>query len=313
MKVGVLANRHYAGLQLLLQRLYEVAGAVGMEFCLETDLTGSFPSPTPSLEDSLDDLDWVLTLGGDGTFLRGARIAGPRGIPVLGCNLGRLGFLTVVAQEDLEDALAQIARGDCKVEQRLALQVAVRSAGKDGSSSEDPSVEDSNGDGPGGGRPGEPGTESFYSVNDAVIHKSGTARLITLRLWADEEQIGQYSADGIIVATATGSTAYSLSAGGPILVPTMEGIIATPISPHTLAVRPVVLPPSTRITVELLSAHGDLALTVDGQPGSKLRSRDSVEISRSEHPVQVYRLPGYSFFSVLRRKLRWGDVRPSDG
>ena len=302
MRVGVLANRHYADLQPLLQRLHEVAGAVGMEFCLEGDLIGSLPDPTPSLEDSLDDLDWVLTLGGDGTFLRGARIAGPRGIPVLGCNLGRLGFLTVVAQEDLEDALAQIARGDCKVEQRLALQVAVRPAGQEGSSR----------GGPSGDGPSEAGTDSFYSVNDAVIHKSGTARLITLRLWADDEQIGQYSADGIIVATATGSTAYSLSAGGPILVPTTEGIIATPISPHTLAVRPVVLPPTTRITVELLSSHGDLALTVDGQPGSELRPRDSVEISRSEHPVRVYRLPGYSFFSVLRRKLRWGDVRPSN-
>jgi NAD+ kinase len=276
----------------LLQRLHPVAGSLGMALCIERDLVDSLPSPVPALEDSLDDLDWVLTLGGDGTFLRGARIAGPRGIPVLGCNLGRLGFLTVVAREELEDALGKIVRGECEEEQRLALQVNVRPR----------EAED----------PGDDGTDGFYSVNDAVIHKSGTARLITLRLWADEEQIGQYSADGIIVATATGSTAYSLSAGGPILVPTMEGIIATPISPHTLAVRPVVLPPTTRVTVELLSAHGDLALTVDGQAGGDLRPRDSVEIRRSEHPVRLYRLPGYSFFSVLRRKLRWGDVRPSD-
>lgn len=292
MRVGVLANRHYAGMEELLQRLHGVAGSLGMEFSIERDLIDSLPSPAPSLEDSLDDLDWVLTLGGDGTFLRGARIAGPRGIPVLGCNLGRLGFLTVVAREELEDALGKIVRGECEEEQRLALQVNVRPKGTE--------------------EPGDDGSDGFYSVNDAVIHKSGTARLITLRLWADDEQIGQYSADGIILATATGSTAYSLSAGGPILVPTMEGIIATPISPHTLAVRPVVLPPTTRITVELLSSHADLALTVDGQAGGDLQPRDSVEIRRSEHPVRLYRLPGYSFFSVLRRKLRWGDVRPSD-
>lgn len=291
MRVGVVTNRYYQGMGALLERLLEVAESLGMELYVEQDLENSFPGSAGTLEESLDRLDWVLTLGGDGTFLRGARIAGPRGLRVLGCNLGRLGFLTVVPREELEDALEMIASGACGEEQRLALQVTVRREGED--------------------RPPET-APSLYSVNDAVIHKSGTARLITLRLWADDEPIGQYSADGIIVATATGSTAYSLSAGGPILVPTMNGIIATPISPHTLAVRPVVLPATTKITVELLSGHDDLALTVDGQPGTDLSARDSVEVTRSEHPVRLFRLPGHSFFSVLRRKLRWGDVRPSD-
>jgi NAD+ kinase len=291
MRVGVVTNRYYQGMEELLERLVGVAGPLGMELYVEEDLANSVPGSAGKLEESLDGLDWVLTLGGDGTFLRGARIAGPRGLRVLGCNLGRLGFLTVVAREELDDALEVIASGTCGEEQRLALQVTVRREGED--------------------RPAET-APSYYSVNDAGIHKSGTARLITLRLWADAEPIGQYSADGIILATATGSTAYSLSAGGPILVPTMDGIIATPISPHTLAVRPVVLPATTKVTVELLSGHDDLALTVDGQPGTDLSARDSVEVACSEHPVRLFRLPDYSFFSVLRRKLRWGDVRPSD-
>ena len=291
MRVGVVTNRHYEGMEALLAWLVGVARSLGMELHLERDLADSVPGSAAALEGSLDELDWVLTLGGDGTFLRGARIAGPRGLRVLGCNLGRLGFLTVVAQDELEDALGMIASGDCGEEQRLALHVTVRPGGEPHRAEAD--------------------ALTYYSVNDAVIHKSGTARLITLRLWADDEQIGQYSADGIILATATGSTAYSLSAGGPILVPTMEGIIATPISPHTLAVRPVVLPATTRVRVELLSSHDDLALTVDGQAGTDLSARDTVDVSRSEHPVRLFRLPGYSFFSVLRRKLRWGDVRPS--
>lgn len=289
MRVGVVTNPHYEGMDELLERLAGVAASLGLELCLEQDGTGSPPETGPSLEESIDELDWVLTLGGDGTFLRGARIAGPRGLPVLGCNLGRLGFLTVVARDELEDALRVVASGECEEERRVALRVTVRR----------------------GDATGDPGP-AFYSVNDAVVHKSGTARLITLRLWADDETIGQYSADGIIVATATGSTAYSLSAGGPILVPTMDGLIATPISPHTLAVRPVVLPATTRVTVEILEGNDDLALTVDGQPGTELRAGDRVDVVRSEHPVRLFRLPGYSFFSVLRRKLRWGDVRPSD-
>lgn len=289
-RVGVVTNPHYPGMDELLGRLAGVAASLGMQLHLEGDGAESLPGTGRPLEEALEELDWVLTLGGDGTFLRGARIAGPRGLRVLGCNLGRLGFLTVVARDELEEALRVIASGDCDEEQRVALHVSVRPEGKDASA--DPS-------------------RVFYSVNDAVVHKSGTARLITLRLWADDEPIGQYSADGIIVATATGSTAYSLSAGGPILVPTMDGLIATPISPHTLAVRPVVLPATTRVTVEILGGNDDLALTVDGQPGTRLSARDRVDVVRSEHPVRLFRLPGYSFFSVLRRKLRWGDVRPS--
>lgn len=288
MKVAVVGNEHYPRLEVLLDRLEGIADRLGLELWFEAGLgrTGAGIAPA-SLEGGYD---LVLTLGGDGTLLRGARAAGPHGIPVLGCNLGRLGFLTLVQEDELETSLAAVAGGDFELEERVALDVFVRRAD-------------------GGGASAGP----YYTVNDAVIHKSGFARLITLRVWADDEEVGHYSADGIIVATATGSTAYSLSAGGPIIVPTLEGIVATPISPHTLAVRPVVFPATTTLQVELLSDSDDLALTVDGQSGEGLACGDRVEIVRSAHPLRLVRLPGHSFFAVLRRKLRWGDVRPLHG
>lgn len=287
-RLGVLGNVEHAGLEPVLERLSAIAESLGLVIHPGLDLAGRLNTGAGPLEEALDEIDAILTLGGDGTLLRGARMAGPRGVAVLGCNLGRLGFLTAVAQEELEIALQHAAAGECVEERRLALEVQVDRR-----------------------RPG--GQEApFYSVNDAVIHMSGFARMIMLRVWADEEEIGQYSADGIILSTATGSTAYSLSAGGPILVPNLDAIVATPISPHTLAVRPVVLPGGTRVSVELLSGHEEMALTVDGQTGSTLRVGDVVRVVRSEHPLRLLRLPEDSFFSVLRRKLRWGDVRPTD-
>jgi NAD+ kinase len=131
-------------------------------------------------------------------------------------------------------------------------------------------------------------------------------------VWVDEEEIGQYSADGIIISTATGSTAYSLSAGGQILVPGLDALVATPICPHTLAVRPVVVPSSAIIRVEVLSREAEMVLTVDGRAGGRLQTGDRVITHSAEHPVRLIRFPGQAFFSVLRHKLKWGDVRPPD-
>ncbi len=308
MRVGVVGNLDYPDLESLLAKLDDFAGSLGVQLYYEGALVELAPASVQPLEDEIERMELFLTLGGDGTLLRGARVAGRLGIPVLGCNLGRLGFLTMVAREDLEAALARLARGEFEEEERLALRVTVRSRGQD---EQVPAEEEIS------LRPSEQLQDlapagGYYTVNDAVVHKRGFARLITLRVWADDDEVGQYSADGIILSTATGSTAYSLSAGGPILEPTMDGIVATPISPHTLAVRPLVLPASTRVAVELLSEHEDCALTIDGQTGCRLRVGDRIEVVRSGHPLRLVTFPGHSFFSVLKRKLRWGDVRPPD-
>jgi NAD+ kinase len=309
-RIGVVANLHYPGLEQVLERLSGAADRLGYELWPERSLMGRLGGSHESLQDSVSSVDLVLTLGGDGTLLRGAHVAGPRGLPVLGCNLGRLGFLTMIPQEELEEALERLAAGEFEEDRRQALQVRVRrsgSASHESGDAESGSAESGDVDRMETARQAD---GSFYALNDAVIHKSGFARMITLQLWADDDEIGHYSADGLIIATPTGSTAYSLSAGGPILVPGMDGILATPISPHTLAVRPVVLPGSTKLSVELLSEEGEIALTVDGQTGSHLGTGDRVEIERSGHSLRLIRFPGVSFFTVMRRKLRWGDVRP---
>ena len=286
MRFAIIGNPESPDVEPLLERVERKAAELGIALVFEPGLATHPRREAVPLEEIGEDTALVLTLGGDGTLLRAARVAAPLGIPVLGCNLGRLGFLTLVPQDELEGAMSSVASGEYELEERLALRIEVHVNGSDG-----------------------PREQRFHAINDAVIHKSGFARLISYRVRADDDVVGHYSADGIIVSTATGSTAYSLSAGGPIVAPTMEGIVATPISPHTLAVRPVVFPGDTRISVELLSGDHDLQLTVDGQRGGPLAVGDRVEVVRSRHPVRLVRLPDYSFFNVLRRKLRWGDVR----
>ncbi|WP_420462301.1 NAD(+)/NADH kinase [Candidatus Palauibacter sp.] len=286
MRFAIVGNPESPHLEPLLARVERKAAELGISLVFEPSLATDGRRESAPLEEIGEDVALVLTLGGDGTLLRAARVAAPLGIPVLGCNLGRLGFLTLVPTDELEAAMSSVASGEYDLEERLTLRIEVRVNGSDA-----------------------PESKSFHAINDAVIHKSGFARLISYRVLADDDVVGQYSADGIILATATGSTAYSLSAGGPIVSPTMEGIVATPISPHTLAVRPVVFPGDTRISVELLSGDHDLQLTVDGQRGCPLSVGDRVQVVRSRHPVRLVRLPDYSFFTVLRRKLHWGDVR----
>ena len=287
MRIGVLGSRSYEELEEVLERVRRRADELGAGLAVGGEAAAELGPDLPSLEEAWDDIDVLVTLGGDGTLLRGAREAGPRGIPVLGCNLGRLGFLTASSPGELEAAMGRLVAGEYRVEERLTLRVEVPT-----------------GEGGGGDEGG------FYALNDAVVHKSGFARLITLRVRVDGEEVGQYSADGIVLATATGSTAYSLSAGGPVLVPELDALVATPISPHTLAIRPLVVPAEAVLEVEVGPRSEQPVLTVDGQSGTSLRAGDRVRASRSNQPVKLVQFPGHSFFTVLRRKLHWGDVRP---
>jgi NAD+ kinase len=298
MRVGVHGHPEHATLPDALRTLESCAERLGLELFLSEEIArfqdeaGRPILEGPAIPEKFEGIDVLLTLGGDGTLLHGARAAGPNDVPVLGCNLGHLGFLTAAQSDELCQVLERFQAGETVEEKRLTLDVSV----------ERPTIS--------GETYGARGW-SGYVLNDAVVHKGGFARLIRLRVWVDDEEIGQYSADGIVVATATGSTAYSLSAGGPILVPVMDAIVASPICPHTFAVRPVVVPGDSVITIELTSDVGGILVTVDGQAGGTVAPGDRVRVARSPHPVRLVRLPEDNFFKVLRRKLRWGDVRPS--
>lgn len=234
----------------------------------------------PRAQISSHRLDLVVVLGGDGTLLSAARITAAVDVPLLGVNLGSLGFLTEVPLQSLYAMLEAIVQGRAAVERRSLMQVELLRE--------------------------ETMPGSYLVFNDAVVNKTALARLNTYDLYIDKAFVASYRADGMIVATPTGSTAYSLSAGGPVLMPIVKAFVITPVAPHSLTHRPLVVPDSVEIEI-LLHSEGEVAyLSLDGQPGLDLRDGDRVRCRRSEHQVSLFRT-GSDFFHVLRTKLKWGE------
>jgi NAD+ kinase len=230
------------------------------------------------------ELDALITFGGDGTLLRGARLLAGREVPILGVNLGRVGFLTTATRETLGPALDALVAGRYVTERRQALQAAI--IDPDGNA-----------------------RSTQMAVNDVAIHKGGVARVIRVDVYIQGENVGPYSADGIIVATPTGSTAYSLSAGGPIVVPGVEAMVVTPICAHTLAVRPLVVPATYTVVIEPMAGWADdLLVSFDGQTGTTLVPGERVDVRRADSRVLLIRLGDDGFFSRMRKKLHWGDL-----
>jgi NAD+ kinase len=282
--MGVVGHPGYAGLASAMETVRQLAPGLNMELRVESGLSeGGNDAPL----DSPEDLDLLLTLGGDGTLLRGARLLQGHDVPILGVNMGRLGFLTCCPADQLSHSLMRYARGDFTIESRMALRAAV--VGKDR---------------------GE--RDTWTALNDVAVHKGGFARVVPFRVLVNEETIGLYSADGVVISTPTGSTAYSLSAGGPVVVPTLEAIMVTPVSPHTLAVRPVVCAGDARITVRAEDDIEELMITVDGQVGGKFSRGDTLSVSRSPHAIKIVRFTGTTFFATLRQKLGWGGIPERD-
>lgn len=224
--------------------------------------------------------DVLIVLGGDGTLLSVARTVGDLGVPLLGVNLGGLGFLTATTLDEMFPALEAFLEGRLVIEERMMLVARVLRRDRE--------------------------VAEVLALNDAVIMKSAMSRIIDFSVSVDGQSATAYRADGLIIATPTGSTAYSLSAGGPILFPTMDAVVLTPICAHTLTNRPIVLPGTQRIEVTLLT-NQEVMLTVDGQVGFGLREQDTVEVRRPAARVRLVRLPQKHFFSVLRTKLKWGE------
>lgn len=284
-RVGVVGHQGYAGLPDVLETVRRLAPALGLELSFEEALRAPAGDGAPPLQPGA--LDAVLTLGGDGTLLRAARLVETHPVPLLGVNLGRLGFLTCCPVEGLESALRRLASGDYVVELRMTLDATVSAAG-------------------GGAR------ARWRALNDVVLHKGGFARVVTMAVEANGESIAHYSADGIVIATPTGSTAYNLSAGGPVVFPTLETILVTPVSAHTLALRPLVLPAAAQIRVRVEDGPDELLVTVDGQVGVTFSATETLAVCRSERPVPVVRFPGGSFFATMREKLHWGGLLDRD-
>jgi len=284
MNVGVVGNPSYRDLKSILAHLAQVAPRLGLTLFSEEQIAGLWPEPAPAPLHSAPQLECLVTLGGDGTLLRGARSLNGARTPILGVNLGRVGFLTTATAQTLDWALDVLVRRAYATESRLALAPFILD--KQGRSRPEPVI-----------------------LNDAVVHKGGVARVIRLRVSVDGDEVGQYSADGIVVATPTGSTAYALSAGGPIVVPVVDAIVVAAIFPHTLAVRPLVVPSQASVTVEPIPPWTeDVLVSFDGQVGTTMHAGERLVVKRSEQPVLLVRLGPEGFFARMRKKLQWGDL-----
>jgi NAD+ kinase len=246
----------------------------------ETETYISGQEVVPRVQMASRSLDLVVVLGGDGTLLSAARVTAAIDVPLLGVNLGSLGFLTEVPLQSLYSMLEAIGQERAAVEQRSLMQVELLR--------------------------GDEVRGTYLVFNDAVVNKTALARLNTYDLYIDNVLVSGYRADGMIVATPTGSTAYSLSAGGPVLMPTVKAFVVTPVAPHSLTHRPLVVPDSVEIEILLHSEEEVAYLSLDGQPGLDLRDGDRVRCRRSAHQVNLFRT-GTDFFQVLRTKLNWGE------
>lgn len=288
MTLGIVANIIKPMVREVIPRLVRWLDKRHTPFLLAQDIRqvvdpGIAPSGWADLEELGRRSDVVIAFGGDGTFLAVARAVGQLGVPILGVNLGGLGFLADVRIEELYPCLEDLLAGQYDVIERMLLRAAVM-------------------DSPG---------RVFYALNDVVIDKGGSPRIIEICMHVDDVYFNTYVADGLIVATPTGSTAYSLAAGGPIVIPTMRVVIITPLCPHSLSARPVVIPPESVVRVAATTDDQHVNLTADGQIGCVLRSGQEVEIRVADYRVKWVATRRRRFYEVLRLKLHWGEeLRP---
>ena len=272
--VALIANLSKDGVYQVATEIYRWLSARGILVYGQEELDCG---RTFILGQPLPPVDLIMVLGGDGTFLAAAGSYGWAGVPLLGVNLGHLGFLAEVEREELEVALEKLVQGDFQVEERGMLSAQVW-------------------------RQGEIVSQAL-ALNDVVVSKGPLARIINLKVAVEGVEIGSYRGDGLIVATPTGSTGYSLSAGGPIVAPNVGLILITPICPHTLSVRPIVVSQDSRVTVEIKACHSDTYMTLDGQQGFSLECGDRLEITSSKHKTSLVRLKGMNFFKILAQKI----------
>lgn len=280
-RVGLVANADKPSCRAALQKAAELIAAAGRTALADkatADLAGIKSPPSSDARQLTQAVELVLVFGGDGTMLRVAREIAGSGTPILGINVGGLGFLTAASSEQLGQTLDRVWAGDFTVESRSLIEASVQTKGK---------------------------TVLQTALNDFVVSRGAVPRLIELEVLVDEAVLTRYRCDGLIVSSPTGSTAYSLAAGGAVVSPTAEVFTVTPICPHTLSNRSVIVSLGSTVQVKVLSQKLEIILSADGQVQTELTAGDAVTIRRSQRMVNLVRLAGSSFFETLRQKLHW--------
>lgn len=287
--IGVIAKRRDPKIAPTLANVCQALDGRGVEVLIDADtLPPTLPAGmrAASRQTLVAHCDLALVIGGDGTLLDAGRSLAPGGVPILGINQGRLGFLTDVHPDQITAVLDELFAGRTVIEERLMLETTPQ-------------------------RTGRPAAEPMLAVNDVVLRNLASIRMLDFETWLQDdagrwEFISRHRADGLIVSTPTGSTAYALSGGGPVLHPDLSAVVLVPICPHTLSDRPIAVPADRRIRVVLQGESVGAALTCDGQVLLALSAGDRIEIVRARHPLKLLHPSGYGYFDLLRDKLRWG-------
>ncbi len=281
-KVGVFAKKNHPDAEQIALEVCARLKKDQIEVLLEDSLAEQVGQINGYAAEEIPDLvDLIIVLGGDGTLISVARLVGHRDVPILGINLGRLGFLTEVTQSELPEMLDRLVSGEYETSERMMLDARIRRNGT---------------------------VVGEYTVlNDVVINKGALARIIDMATSVDGRHLSTYKADGLIISTPTGSTGYNLAAGGPIIFPEINSLVISPICPHMLTNRPIVVWSKSLIRIEVMFEDDVVFFTADGQVGRKLLPGDVVEVSRSEARTHLVTSPSKDYFEILRTKLSWGE------
>lgn len=284
---GIIANYRKTELWEILPPLVQWLLDQGQQVAITDRLVGSRYQAPPEVKiystaTIVKHADIMLSIGGDGTLLSSARIIGKADVPILGIHMGGLGFLAEVPVADTYKALEKVLAGDYQLDERMVLAVDLQAEGK---------------------------VQTYYAINDLVVDRGGSPRLLKARVEVSKWKVNEYVADGLIVATPTGSTAYSLAAGGPIVVPTLEALTITPICPHSLSARPIVVPSTERVIVRFDEQQEKIALILDGQVKIDIDSTAVITARRARWNIRLVRLADSDYYQVLRTKMGWsGDA-----
>jgi NAD+ kinase len=282
--VGIISRPRREDIALVVPPLVKWLQEHGAKVACDSetgDCLGATEVQTRRREDLPTGADLLIVLGGDGTLLSAARLSAEHGVPILAVNLGGMGFLTTVSQDEMYSDLEEIFAGRYRVSERVMLETEIVRGGST--------------------------FRRQIALNDAVLNKAALARIMDLELRVDDEYVTTYKADGLIFSTPTGSTAYSLSAGGPLVYPTVEAFVVTPICPHTLTHRPLMIPDSATIEVNFKSEDEAVYLTLDGQVGNQLTRGDCVRMRKAAKKLLLVRPARKTYYEILRSKLKWGE------